>query len=112
DEGISGVRRRLTFPGTVVCVNEVEPRLARLVGEREARRQLLVELDGSVEVVRVEIRVGLLVENAGGDLLVVALAVRAAPGNGEQDDTQRDHAAAHRTGQEHLERAFLWLRAA
>jgi hypothetical protein len=38
--------------------------------------------------------------------------VRAAAGDGEQHDTQGDHAAAYRTGQEHLEGAFLWLRAA
>ncbi len=112
DEGLGGVGRGLAFPGAVICVDEIEPRLARLVGERKARRQLLVGLDGGVEVVRIEAVPGALVEHVGGLLLLIALAVRAAAGDGEYDDTQGDHAAAYRTGQEHLERAFLWLRAA
>ena len=40
DEGLGGIRRGLTFPGAVICVDQVEPRLARLVREREARREL------------------------------------------------------------------------
>src|SRR6266403_420581 len=112
DEGLGRVGRGLAFPGAVICVDEIEPRLARLVGERKARRQLLVRLDGGVEVVRIEAVPGALVEHVGGLLLLIALAVRAAAGDGEYDDTQGDHAAAYRTGQEHLEGAFLWLRAA
>src|SRR6267154_1651685 len=112
DEGLGGGGLGLAFPGAVICVDEIEPRLARFVRERKARRQLLVDLDGGVEVVRLQILVGFLVERVGSRLLLLALLVRTAPGNGEQDDTQGGDAAAYRTGQEHLERAFLWLRAA
>ena len=41
----------------------------------------------------------------------VRLAVRTAPGQGEQNDTQREQAAAYRSAEEHRERALLWLHA-
>src|SRR5207237_1266266 len=105
-EGLGGIGRGLAFPGAVICVDEIEPRLARFVAERIARRQLLVDLDGGVGVVVIQIVPGALVEQVGGRLLLLALAVRAAAGDGEHHDAQGDHAAAYRTAQEHLQRTF------
>ena len=101
DEGLGGIGGGLALPGAVICVDEIEPRLPRFVGEGEAGRQLLVDLDRGVEVVGIEIVPGALVEHLGGDLLLIARAVRAATPERDQSDTQRDHAAAHRTGREH-----------
>src|SRR5438067_354483 len=69
-EGLGGIGRGLAFPGAVICVDEIEPRLARFVAERIARRQLLVDLDGGVEVVGIQIVPGALVEQVGGRLLL------------------------------------------
>ena len=51
DEGVGRIGRGLALAGAVVCVDQVQARLAGLVGEREARGQALVGLDGRVEVV-------------------------------------------------------------
>ena len=98
DEGLGGIGGGLALAGAVICVDEIEPRLPRFVGEGKAGRQLLVDLDRGVEVVGIEIVPGALVEHLGGDLLLIARAVRAAAPERDQSDTQRDHAAAHRTG--------------
>jgi hypothetical protein len=79
DEGVSGIDRGFLLTGAVICIDQVESRLTGLVGEREARRQLLVNLDRTVEVIRLEALVRLFVERFRGDLLGV-LAVRAAAG--------------------------------
>ncbi len=54
DEGLGRVGRGLLFARAVICVDQIESRLARLVGEREACGQLLIRLDRAVVVVRLE----------------------------------------------------------
>ena len=51
DELVRGVDGGLALAGPVVGVDEVQPRLAGLFGEREAGGQRLVQSDGRVEVV-------------------------------------------------------------
>src|SRR5256885_16950722 len=74
------------------------------------RRHTRLQGDWSSDVCSsdlIEIVVGALVKRVGGLLLLIALAVRAAAGDCERDDTQGDHAAAYRTGPEHRKGPFL-----
>src|SRR5262249_1773122 len=103
DEGLGGVGGRFALAGTVIYVDEIEPRLARLVGEREARGQTLVGLDGRIEVVGLHGLVGPLVELLRVLLVIRAIGagVAARDADGEQGETQDEHATARRTGHEH-----------
>ena len=93
DEGLGRVGGRLAFAGTVICVNQVETGLARLIREREAGGERLVLLDRGIEVVRIEALMGFFVEHLGAGFGQV-LAVGLAAGRREQDHAQREHAAA------------------
>ncbi len=81
----AGVDGGIGLAGAVICVNEVELRLMRLIGERKDRRQLLVDLDGAVEIVLVHIMMGGLVERLGARLRVLAMG---AAGQREHADTE------------------------
>ena len=109
DEGVGGIGGGLALAGAVICVDQVQARLAGLVGEREARGQALVLLDRRVVVVGLEGLVRLLVQLRRA-LQQVALVVGSSqPRRAGRGTGRARHCAPD--GQEHLEGAFLWHRA-
>ncbi len=79
DERLGRVGRGLFFTCAVVCVDQIESRLARLVREREAGGQLLVRFDRRVVVVRVQSLLGLFIQDLGARLRQLAVLVCAGP---------------------------------
>jgi len=110
NECLSRIGGRLTLTGAVVCVDQIQAGLARLVGKREAGGELLVLLDRGLEVVGNQALVCFFIKQfrAGfGQILAMGAA-----GGCKQDHAHRDDTTAYKlTGQGQQMRTFLWLRA-